>query len=142
MGSAFTPGRASSGVIPQAMEDIFTRIQASADAEFVVRVGFVEIYQASTEQPRPGMQPACLLAYSCQWDEQLHRALRYARLAATCRKLCNIPYVDCLFSHSFSCRSQYATYCFQSQAHMQRLRYRYVRMAQAVSAWPVLRTDR
>ena len=46
MGSAFTPGRTSEGVIPRAMDGIFDRIKASTDAEYVVRVGFVEIYQA------------------------------------------------------------------------------------------------
>ena len=48
MGSAFSPGRASEGVIPKAMEDIFSRIRASTDAEYAVRVGFVEIYQVSS----------------------------------------------------------------------------------------------
>ena len=45
MGSAFSPGRASEGVIPKVMDSIFGRIKASTDAEHVVRVGFVEIYQ-------------------------------------------------------------------------------------------------
>ena len=45
MGSAFTPGASPDGVIPRAMSDIFARIAECTDAEFAVRVSFVEIYQ-------------------------------------------------------------------------------------------------
>ena len=45
MGSAFTPGASTQGVIPRAMDDIFARMSETLDAEFTLRVSFVEIYQ-------------------------------------------------------------------------------------------------
>lgn len=45
MGSAFTPGGNTQGVIPKVMDGIFQRIGASKDAEYTVRVGFVEIHK-------------------------------------------------------------------------------------------------
>ena len=45
MGSAFTPGGNTQGVIPKVMDGIFQRIAASKDAEYTVRVGFVEIHK-------------------------------------------------------------------------------------------------
>lgn len=47
MGSAFTPGGNTQGVIPKVMDGIFQRIAASKDAEYTVRVGFVEIHKVS-----------------------------------------------------------------------------------------------
>ncbi len=48
MGSAFQPGITSSGVIPNVMETIFNRIASTKDAEFTVRVAFVEIHKVKT----------------------------------------------------------------------------------------------
>ena len=45
MGSAFTPGGSTEGVIPQAMEGIFERVSLTKDVDFTVRVGFVEIHK-------------------------------------------------------------------------------------------------
>ncbi|KAL3131725.1 hypothetical protein ABBQ38_007446 [Trebouxia sp. C0009 RCD-2024] len=45
MGSAFTPGGNTQGVIPKVMDSIFERINCSKDAEYTVRVGFVEIHK-------------------------------------------------------------------------------------------------
>lgn len=45
MGSAFQPGVASDGVIPNVMNTIFSRISTTKDAEFTVRVAFVEIHK-------------------------------------------------------------------------------------------------
>ena len=47
MGSAFTPGGNTQGVIPKVMDSIFQRISSSKDAEYTVRVGFVEIHKVS-----------------------------------------------------------------------------------------------
>ena len=47
MGSAFTPGGNTQGVIPKVMDSIFERITCSKDAEYTVRVGFVEIHKVS-----------------------------------------------------------------------------------------------
>ena len=46
MGSAFNSGGRTEGVIPRAMVDIFARIAETTDAEFIVRVSFVEIFKA------------------------------------------------------------------------------------------------
>lgn len=48
MGSAFTPGGNTQGVIPKVMDSIFQRITSSKDAEYTVRVGFVEIHKVNT----------------------------------------------------------------------------------------------
>lgn len=48
MGSAFTPGGNTQGVIPKVMDSIFERINSNKDAEYTVRVGFVEIHKVST----------------------------------------------------------------------------------------------
>ena len=45
MGSAFTPAGNTQGVIPKVMDGIFQRIALSKDAEYTVRVGFVEIHK-------------------------------------------------------------------------------------------------
>ena len=46
MGSAFTPGGESRGVIPAVMDAIFARVAAeSRGVGFTVRVGFVEIHK-------------------------------------------------------------------------------------------------
>ncbi|GAB4822357.1 hypothetical protein N2152v2_009403 [Parachlorella kessleri] len=45
MGSAFTPGGSTEGVIPRAMEAIFERVSHTKDVDFTVRVGFVEIHK-------------------------------------------------------------------------------------------------
>ena len=47
MGSAFTPGGNSRGVIPRVMDTVFSKIGASQDTDFTVRVGFVEIHTVS-----------------------------------------------------------------------------------------------
>ena len=47
MGSAFTPGGNTQGVIPKVMDSIFQRISSSKDAEYTVRVGFVEIHKVA-----------------------------------------------------------------------------------------------
>ena len=47
MGSAFSPGNPSKGVIPKVMEAIFERIATAKDTTFNVRVGFVEIHRVS-----------------------------------------------------------------------------------------------
>lgn len=49
MGSAFTPGASTRGVIPRAMDDIFARVSETLDAEFTLRVSFVEIYQVCAQ---------------------------------------------------------------------------------------------
>lgn len=48
MGSAFTPGGSSQGVIPKVMDSIFSRIASTDGTEFTVRVGFVEIHTVSS----------------------------------------------------------------------------------------------
>lgn len=48
MGSAFQPGVASNGVIPNVMNTIFNRISTTKDAEFTVRVAFVEIHKVNS----------------------------------------------------------------------------------------------
>lgn len=50
MGSAFTPGGNYNGVIPNVMDTIFTRIASMPEADFTVRVGFVEIHQVKRQQ--------------------------------------------------------------------------------------------
>ena len=45
MGSAFHPGGSTQGVIPRTMVDIFARIAETTDADFLVRVSFVEIFK-------------------------------------------------------------------------------------------------
>ena len=47
MGSAFTPGGNTQGVVTKVMDSIFQRIGSSRDAEYTVRVGFVEIHKVS-----------------------------------------------------------------------------------------------
>ena len=47
MGSAFVAGGSSRGVIPNAMDTIFARMEASSNVDFKVRVGFVEILTVS-----------------------------------------------------------------------------------------------
>ena len=49
MGSAFTPGGRCEGVIPCAMVDIFARVAETTDAEFVIRVSYVEIFKVKSE---------------------------------------------------------------------------------------------
>jgi hypothetical protein len=49
MGSAFTPGGATQGVIPCVMDTIFDRVRSTRDADFAVRVGYVEIHQVRNE---------------------------------------------------------------------------------------------
>ena len=44
-GSAFSYGRSSSGVIPDVMDMLFSRIAEADGTDFTVRVGFVEIHQ-------------------------------------------------------------------------------------------------
>ncbi len=44
MGSAFTPGGGSRGVIPKVMDTIFSKIEGTQGTDFTVRVGFVEIH--------------------------------------------------------------------------------------------------
>lgn len=55
MGSAFTPGGNTEGVIPKVMDGIFQRIAASKDAEYTVRVGFVEIHKVSMSSASIGL---------------------------------------------------------------------------------------
>ena len=50
MGSAFTPGGNTEGVIPKVMDGIFQRIATSKDAEYTVRVGFVEIHKVDLKR--------------------------------------------------------------------------------------------
>ena len=45
MGSGFTPGEQASGVIPQVMEELFSRVTCSQGVDFTVRVSFVEIHK-------------------------------------------------------------------------------------------------
>ena len=47
MGSAFTPGGNSRGVIPRVMDTVFSKMGATQDTDFTVRVGFVEIHTVS-----------------------------------------------------------------------------------------------
>lgn len=51
--STLMPEPSEQGVIPKVMQDIFQRIATSQDADFTVRVGFVEIFNVR------------LLCYSC-----------------------------------------------------------------------------
>jgi kinesin family protein 4/21/27 len=48
MGSQFSPGVPCTGVIPQVVEEIFSRMSKIMDTEFTVRVSFIEIHQASS----------------------------------------------------------------------------------------------
>jgi kinesin family protein 4/21/27 len=57
MGSGFTPGEESKGVIPEVLEELFGRINSSPDTDFTVRVSFVEIHRVS---------PNCHMLYSSQ----------------------------------------------------------------------------
>ena len=41
------PGGSTQGVIPSVMDDIFARISSTKDADYTVRVGFVEIHQVN-----------------------------------------------------------------------------------------------
>jgi hypothetical protein len=45
MGSGFTPGEESKGVIPEVLEELFGRISSTPDTDFTVRVSFVEIHR-------------------------------------------------------------------------------------------------
>ena len=49
MGSAFSFGRTSRGVIPSVMDTLFAHIAERPDTDFTVRVGFVEIHQVREE---------------------------------------------------------------------------------------------
>lgn len=58
MGSAFTPGGESRGVIPAVMDAIFARVAAeSGGVGFTVRVGFVEIHKVGEGQGPPACGP-------------------------------------------------------------------------------------
>ena len=48
MGSAYTPGGNTSGVIPEVLELIFDRINSSKDVDCNVRASFVEIHKVRT----------------------------------------------------------------------------------------------
>ena len=50
--SAFSAGGSIKGVIPRVMESIFGRIAGTTDAEFTVRVGFVEIFNVRLLAPQ------------------------------------------------------------------------------------------
>ena len=65
MGSAFTPGGNTQGVIPQVMDSIFERITCSKDAEYTVRVGFVEIHKVSTCPYSLGKSQSCTISSMC-----------------------------------------------------------------------------
>lgn len=48
MGSAFSDGRESSGVIPSVVGTIYSTIAADPATTFTIRVGFVEIHQVAS----------------------------------------------------------------------------------------------
>jgi kinesin family protein 4/21/27 len=55
MGSGFTPGGPCRGVIPEAMEELFARVEAGKEGvEFSVRVSFVEIHKVRVLLPAHG----------------------------------------------------------------------------------------
>ncbi len=80
MGSAFTPGGNTQGVIPKVMFSIFQRINSNKDAEYTVRVGFVEIHKVLqwfallvVHAIHAVHEPCCLLAmYSMLLANVLH----------------------------------------------------------------------
>ena len=45
MGSQFTPNEEPRGVIPDALNSMFAKIEAAADTTFSMRVGFIEIHK-------------------------------------------------------------------------------------------------
>lgn len=45
MGSEYRPNGRCNGVIPDAINAIFSRVESSRDCEFTVRVSFVEIHK-------------------------------------------------------------------------------------------------
>jgi len=47
--STLMPGPSEQGVIPKVMQDIFQRIAAAQDTDFIVRVGFVEIFNVRSQ---------------------------------------------------------------------------------------------
>ena len=67
MGSAFTPGGNTQGVIPKVMDSIFERITSSKDAEYTVRVGFVEIHKVRTCTYNLCNSQSCKNASVCLW---------------------------------------------------------------------------
>ena len=82
MGSAFTPGGSTQGVIPSVMDDIFARISSTKDADYTVRVGFVEIHQVTK-------MSACITVASSQTAAQQPRGTSTLRpLLLTCEWFC------------------------------------------------------
>ncbi len=77
MGSAFTPGGNTQGVIPKVMDSIFQRITSSKDAEYTVRVGFVEIHKVNTPCDILGFHKhtlGCHITVHMQHDQPLQHA--------------------------------------------------------------------
>ena len=87
MGSAFTPGGSTQGVIPSVMDDIFARISSTKDADYTVRVGFVEIHQVNRVS-------ACIALASPQTAAQqprgryIHPETTYAEPQMSCAGTC------------------------------------------------------
>ncbi len=66
MGSAFTPGGESRGVIPAVMDAIFARVAAeSGGVGFTVRVGFVEIHKVGEARGLPACGPQLRVLAVC-----------------------------------------------------------------------------
>jgi Kinesin motor domain len=45
MGSQFTPNASPQGIIPDALQSMFARIESQPDVAFTLRVGFIEIHK-------------------------------------------------------------------------------------------------
>lgn len=66
MGSEYKPNGHCSGVIPDAINAIFSRIESTRDSECTVRVSFVEIHKvrfqecASASSAYPTVAQACM----------------------------------------------------------------------------------
>jgi hypothetical protein len=59
MGSSWSPDLESQGVIPSVMDEMFTRIEAESNTDFVVKVSFVEIHKVwITQRPHQVQQQA------------------------------------------------------------------------------------
>jgi hypothetical protein len=71
MGSGFTPGEEASGVIPQVMEELFSRVSSTQGIDFTVRVSFVEIHKVchSVHESKSSTEGAVSVVWThMQWQ--------------------------------------------------------------------------
>jgi Kinesin motor domain len=77
MGSQFTPSEPPRGVIPDALDSMFAKIDAARDTAFRLRVGFIEIHKArarvaSRAFHAPPTHLTGLGSRQCCCDERVH----------------------------------------------------------------------